>query len=181
MNSVETYLFALPCGMLIRNAFAGQDLLASGPLFLVVVNCFRESNPNVEYPQPAAQPADKAVGNQCAQPRIRHQQMVVRPLWSPGKNHQKHTYDGADQPERERRNPMQPEFDAHIAASFGRPWRHFHCRRRSIAALLGRQLRSQWAGWNCLGCVRIRRHRVLLTSVSVAGRVLQTHIPSAKE
>src|SRR5580700_2320933 len=41
----------------------------SGGFFLVVVNRFRKPDPDVEYPQPTADAADKAMGNQCSQCR----------------------------------------------------------------------------------------------------------------
>ena len=172
---LETLVSRMPSGMQVGNAVP-----ASGSLFLAIVNCFRESNPDVEYPQPAADPADKAVGDECAQSRRRHQKMVVHPFRSPGKNHKKDAYNGTDQPERQYRNPMQPELQAHITASFGTPRRYLHSRRRSITAIRGRQLRQRaWS--NCLGCIRIRCHRLLPKSVRVAGRVLQTHIPGVRE
>src|ERR1700675_1154833 len=102
--------------------------------------------------------------------------MVVRPFRPPGKNHQYHTYDGADQPEHQHRSPVQPEFEAHITTSFGMPWRYLPGPDRSLA-FRERQLGPQGARRNYLGCIRIRRHRMLLKCMSIAGLVLQTYGP----
>ena len=88
----------------------------------MVVNRFREPDPDVEYPQPTADAADKAMGNKCSQPRESHEKMVVRPFRPPGKNHEEHSHDGADQPEGQYCDAMQPKLDAHVTACFGMPW-----------------------------------------------------------
>ena len=159
----------------------GRPGLASGAFFLVVMNCLGESNPDVEQPQAAAYPADKAVGNHGSQPRGSHEKMVVHPFRSPRKNHQKHAHNHADKPECQHRKPMQPELDTFIASYPGRPWRYLHRCCRSVPTLRGRQLRFQRPWRNCLlRSIRIHRHRVLPKIERVAVRVLQTHILSVR-
>src|SRR5580693_1056525 len=107
--------------------------------------------------------------------------MVVGPFRSPGKNHEKHTYNGTDQPEHQHSNPMQPELDTHVAVSAMLLWRYFYRGSGAVSAFRRRQLCPQRAWRNCLGCIRIRSHRTLLRSLSVAGRVLPKHIPSVRK
>src|SRR5580693_4683653 len=101
---------------------AGPSLLVSVVFSLVVVKRFREPNPNVQQPQPTADPADKSVGNEGSQSRGGHQQMVVCPLRSPRENHKKHADNGADQTKQQHRGSMQPQLEAHIAVFFGMLW-----------------------------------------------------------
>jgi hypothetical protein len=164
-----------------RNSRVPAARIASGMLFLVVVNGFRESNPDVKNSEAGAEPTHKTVGDKCSQSRIRHQKAVVRPFRSPGENYKKHAYDGADQAEHQHRNPMQPKLNACIAVSLWMPRRYCHGCRGSVAPLCGRQLCSQRARRNRLGCVRIRRHRALRKSDSIGGHVLPGRRPSLRE
>ena len=159
---------------------AGQGLV-SGVFYLMVVKCFSESYPDIKDSQPAADSANEAVGNECPQPRVCHQQMVVGPFRSPGKNHEKHTYNGTDQPEHQHRNPMQPKLETHIVVSAVLLGRYLDGRSGTVPVFRRRQLCPQRAWRNCLGCIRIRSHRTLLRSLSVAGRVLPTHVPSVRK
>jgi hypothetical protein len=160
---------------------ARHHLLPSGTFFLVVVNRFRKSNPDIEYPQSAADPAHKSVGNEGSQLRRAHQKMVVRPFGPPGKNYQKHPHNRADQAEHQHRKPMQPKFEALVATCLGVLRWYSHSRRRSIPTFRGRQLHPHRAWRNCLRCIPIRRHRVLRKIVSVEGRVVSMNIPSVRE
>src|SRR5580692_12954549 len=104
-----------------KNQSVARCAVPSGTLFLVVVNRFREPNPDVEDSQTAADSPNKAIRNERPQCGVCHQKMVVRPLWPPGKNDQKNAHDGADQAERQHGNPMQPKLDPHVTISFGMP------------------------------------------------------------
>jgi len=172
----STYLSGRPA----EYAQLASQGLTSGVFYLMVVKCFSESDPDIKDSQPAADSANEAVGNECPQSRVCHQQMVVGPFRSPGKNHEKHAYNGTDQPEHQHSNPMQPKLDTHVAvSSLLLGWYLYGC-SGTIPAFRRRQLCPQRAWRNYLGCIRIRSHRTLLRRLSVAGRDLPKHIPSVR-
>ena len=86
-----------------------EMVFPSGPLFVVEVNCFPESDPDIEHSQAAAKAANKAVGNERPQSGRCEQEVVVRPFRTPGQDHQKHTHGGAEKNEQQYQDAVQPE------------------------------------------------------------------------
>ena len=82
------------------------------PFFVVEVNCFPESDPDIKQSQAAAQAAHKTVGDECAKSGRAEQKMVVGPLRPPGQDDQKNPYRGAEKNEQQYQDPVQPELKA---------------------------------------------------------------------
>src|SRR5579864_6174752 len=74
----------------------------SRELVFMIVNRFGEADPDVEQPEPAAEPAEKAVGDQGPQIGITQQEGVVGPLGGPGKDYQQ--YSGSSTNEHEQQH-----------------------------------------------------------------------------
>src|ERR1700756_5602293 len=81
----------------------------SREVVVMVVNRFGEADPDVEQPEPAAEPAEKAVGYQGPQVGITQQEGVVGPLGGPGKNNQQHSRGSTDKHEQQHQQTMKPD------------------------------------------------------------------------
>src|SRR5450755_4142288 len=75
----------------------------------VVVERFPETDPDIEQAQAAAEAAEEAVGDYGAEGGKGEQQIVVRPLGSPGKNDEQHARHSTDQNEKKDGGAMQPD------------------------------------------------------------------------
>jgi len=59
--------------------------------FLSILDSFPESNPNVEQAEAGRDAARETAGHDGVKSRIRKEQRIVRPLGTPGQNHQHHS------------------------------------------------------------------------------------------
>lgn len=72
----------------------------------MIVKRLPKADPDIEEAQTTADTAKKTAGHESSQARIGQQEVVIGPLWGPGKDDQKDTRDGADQDEQEHRNAV---------------------------------------------------------------------------
>ena len=99
-------------------------------MVLVVVKGLPESYPDVEQAEPTTDTAKKTMGHYDLQCRIRKQQSVICPFWSPGQNDQQHSCDRTDQYKQKNGDAMHPELKS--IGPTGRIRLHWTCERASL-------------------------------------------------
>ena len=78
-------------------------------LSFAVMHCFPEADPDVYQSQAAGDPTYEAAGHQFLQRGITDHQAVMRPLISPGEDHQDDSERSAEEDEGQHQQPVPPE------------------------------------------------------------------------
>jgi hypothetical protein len=99
------------------------------------MNCFPESNPDIEQTQTTAGASNKAMSDEGTQVGVREQKAIVSPFRVPGENDKKHTHGGTEEDKKQDSEPVSPKSPATMQVA-GRGRIILQCR-------VGRGRRSQ--------------------------------------